>query len=72
MPIKIRKLKQLLLKSGFICKHAKGSHEKWIHPDMSQAIIIAGKDGADAKPYAEKQVISAIAKARAMQKDEKK
>ncbi|MBD2337790.1 type II toxin-antitoxin system HicA family toxin [Calothrix sp. FACHB-156] len=41
-------------------KPAKGSHSKWIHPKLPQAIIIAGKDGNDAKPYLEKQVNEAL------------
>ncbi len=61
MPKKIRELKSLLLQAGFTYKPAKGSHSKWIHPKLSQAIIIAGKDGSDAKPYLEKQVNEALA-----------
>ena len=45
-----------MLKAGFICQPAKGSHSKWKHPKLPQAIIIAGKDGSDAKLYLEKQV----------------
>jgi predicted RNA binding protein YcfA (HicA-like mRNA interferase family) len=60
MPKKIRELKQMLQKAGFSSKPAKGSHSKWIHPLLSQAIIIAGKDGSDAKPYLEKQVYTAL------------
>ncbi|BAY25853.1 YcfA family protein [Calothrix sp. NIES-2100] len=60
MPKKIRELKSLLLQAGFTYKPAKGSHSKWIHPQLPQAIIIAGKDGSDAKPYLEKQVNQAL------------
>ncbi len=60
MPKKIRELKSLLLKAGFIHKPAKGSHSKWIHPKLPQAIIIAGKDGSDAKLYLEKQINEAL------------
>lgn len=56
MPKKIRELKNILLKAGFICQPAKGSHSKWKHPKLAQAIIIAGKDGNDAKLYLEKLV----------------
>lgn len=56
MPKKIRELKSLLLKAGFICQPAKGSHSKWKHPKLPQAIVIAGRDGSDAKLYLEKQV----------------
>ncbi|MDF5719263.1 MAG: hypothetical protein PUP91_01970 [Rhizonema sp. PD37] len=33
---------------------------KWIHPKLPKAIIIAGKDGSDAKLYIEKQVNYAL------------
>jgi predicted RNA binding protein YcfA (HicA-like mRNA interferase family) len=62
MPKKIRELKTLLAKAGFIYKPAKGSHTKWVHPRLPQAIIIAGKDSSDAKPYLEKQVNDALEK----------
>jgi len=72
MPKKIRELKRLLLKAGFICKSMRGSHAKWIHPNLSQAITMAGKDGSDAKSYQEKQVSEAIEKLRKIEKDTKK
>lgn len=67
MPKKIRELKQILLKNGFSYQPAKGSHTKWIHPLLSQVIIIAGKEGSDAKPYLEKQVKEAINKLKTME-----
>ena len=60
MPRKIKELKSLLLKVGFTYKPAQGSHGKWSHPKLSKSIIIAGKDGSDAKPYLEKQVDEAL------------
>ncbi|MDF5729649.1 MAG: type II toxin-antitoxin system HicA family toxin [Rhizonema sp. PD38] len=60
MPKKIRELKSLLLQAGFTYQPAKGSHSKWIHPKLPKAIIIAGKDGSDAKLYLEKQVNYAL------------
>lgn len=60
MPKRIRELKQLLLKAGFDCISAKGSHSKWIHPKLPRKIIIAGKDGSDARLYLEKQVNEAL------------
>ncbi len=56
MPKKIRELKSLLRKAGFTYQPAKGSHTKWKHSKLSKAIIIAGKDGDDAKAYLEKQI----------------
>lgn len=60
MPKKIRELKAILLKAGFTYKLAKGSHGKWQHPCLALSIIIAGKDGSDAKRYLEKQVEQAL------------
>jgi predicted RNA binding protein YcfA (HicA-like mRNA interferase family) len=60
MPKKIRELKQMLLKEGFICKSGKGSHTKWYHDSFKGIVTISGKDGNDAKPYQEKDVINAI------------
>jgi predicted RNA binding protein YcfA (HicA-like mRNA interferase family) len=60
MPRKIRELKRLLEQAGFRSIPAKGSHSKWIHPKLSRRIMIAGKDGSDAKPYLEKQVNQAL------------
>jgi predicted RNA binding protein YcfA (HicA-like mRNA interferase family) len=71
MPKKIRDLKSLLLEAGFTYKPAKGSHSKWIHSKLAQAIIIAGKDGSDAKPYLEKQVNEALAELEKMAAEEK-
>ncbi|UXE61821.1 MAG: type II toxin-antitoxin system HicA family toxin [Woronichinia naegeliana WA131] len=62
MTKKIRELKSLLKKAGFTVQPAKGSHSKWTHPKLSQSIIIAGKDGSDARSYLEKQVMDALKK----------
>ncbi|MEH2301834.1 MAG: type II toxin-antitoxin system HicA family toxin [Nostoc sp.] len=70
MPKKIRELKSLLLQAGFTYKPAKGSHSKWMHPQLPKAIIIAGKDGSDAKPYLEKQVNEALEELNKMKEDE--
>ncbi|NJO75412.1 MAG: type II toxin-antitoxin system HicA family toxin [Leptolyngbyaceae cyanobacterium RM1_406_9] len=60
MPRKIRELKRLLRKAGFEEEPAKGSHSKWMHPKLARSIIIAGKDGSDARLYLEKQVDQAL------------
>ncbi|MEC4812601.1 MAG: type II toxin-antitoxin system HicA family toxin [Scytonema sp. PMC 1069.18] len=70
MPKKIRELKSLLLQAGFTHQSAKGSHSKWTHPKLPKAIIIAGKDGSDAKPYLEKQVNDALEKLRDIEEQE--
>jgi predicted RNA binding protein YcfA (HicA-like mRNA interferase family) len=62
MPKKIRELKQMLRKSGFVERPGKGSHTNWTHPDYGGRVTIAGKDGSDAKRYLENEVKQAIAK----------
>ena len=46
MPKKIRELKSLLKKAGFIYRSAKGSHTRWCHPLLPEdPITISGKEG---------------------------
>jgi predicted RNA binding protein YcfA (HicA-like mRNA interferase family) len=59
-----------LLQAGFTYKPAKGSHSKWIHPKLPKAIIIAGKDGSDAKLYLEKQVNEALVELNKMEEEQ--
>jgi predicted RNA binding protein YcfA (HicA-like mRNA interferase family) len=56
MPKKIRELKAMLRKAGFVQRAGKGSHTIWSHPKLSEFIVLSGKDGDDAKPYQEKDV----------------
>lgn len=57
MPKKIRELKTMLLKAGFVYRPAKGSHSFWTHPLIpNEPVTIAGKDGDDAPRYLEKRV----------------
>ena len=60
MPKKIRELKSLLLKAGFIWEPGKGSHTKWSHPLLPGKLTLSGKDGADAKLYQERDVETAL------------
>ena len=60
MPKKIRELKQILRKSGFIEITGKGSHTNWTHPNYLGKLTISGQDSADAKRYQEKDVDLAI------------
>jgi predicted RNA binding protein YcfA (HicA-like mRNA interferase family) len=60
MPKKIRELKQLLRKAGFQEIPGKGSHSNWLHPRYMGKITISGKDGSDAKPYQEQDVLRGI------------
>jgi predicted RNA binding protein YcfA (HicA-like mRNA interferase family) len=64
MPRKIRQLITDLTSAGFVSvPGGKGSHRKFRHPRLSGAVILSGKDGADAHHYQEKQVINAIREA---------
>lgn len=61
MPKKMRELKAMLRKAGFECVRIRGSHERWIHPNLPELpVTLAGKDGKDAKPYLEKLVNDAL------------
>ncbi len=61
MPRKIRELKKALRQAGFVCKRTRGSHERWIHPELPDLpITLAGKDSKDAKLYLEKLVDTAL------------
>jgi predicted RNA binding protein YcfA (HicA-like mRNA interferase family) len=60
MPKKIRELKQILRRSGFIEIAGKGSHANWIHPNYVGKLTVSGQDSADAKRYQEKDVNLAI------------
>jgi predicted RNA binding protein YcfA (HicA-like mRNA interferase family) len=61
MPRKLRALRGDLLRAGFYLDHQTGSHQVWKHPLVPGiSVIIAGKDGADAKLYQENQVRRAL------------
>ncbi|MEJ1933190.1 type II toxin-antitoxin system HicA family toxin [Nostoc sp. NIES-2111] len=70
MPKKIRELKKMLRQVGFTELPGKGIHTNWVHPLYAGKITISGKDGADAKPYQEKEVRQAIEVVEDQQKDE--
>lgn len=67
MPKKIRELKQMLKKAGFVNFPGKGSHNHWLHSLYSGKITLSGKDGADAKRYQEQEVKNAIEEVRRKQ-----
>jgi predicted RNA binding protein YcfA (HicA-like mRNA interferase family) len=63
MPKKIKELKAMLRQAGFECQRIRGSHERWIHPNLRELpITLAGKDSQAAKPYLEKIVDVALQK----------
>ncbi|CAD5955600.1 hypothetical protein [Planktothrix agardhii] len=58
--IKIMELKNLLLKAGFTEEPGEVSNTKWSHPLLPGKVILSGKDGNDAKPDQERDVINAL------------
>nr|VFK53648.1 MAG: hypothetical protein BECKTUN1418D_GA0071000_101823 [Candidatus Kentron sp. TUN]VFK56300.1 MAG: hypothetical protein BECKTUN1418F_GA0071002_108412 [Candidatus Kentron sp. TUN]VFK62392.1 MAG: hypothetical protein BECKTUN1418E_GA0071001_107913 [Candidatus Kentron sp. TUN] len=63
MPKKIRELKGAIQKRvAPACEKAKGSHTKWMHPKCVNKLILSGKDGANAKPYQENNVLDSLQK----------
>lgn len=71
MPKKIRELKSLLKKAGFIYRSGKGSHTPWFHTLLPEyPITISGKDGDDAKLYIEKEINEKLAKLKSIQQEE--
>jgi predicted RNA binding protein YcfA (HicA-like mRNA interferase family) len=64
MPKKIRELKAMLRKAGWILiDGGKGSHAKYAHPKIARRITLAGQDGHDAKPYQERDVETGVSEA---------
>ena len=60
MPRKIRELVRDLERAGFVNHGGKGSHRKFIHPNISKAVVLSGNEGDDAKSYQERDVRRAI------------
>ncbi len=60
MPAKIRELIGDLEKAGFVDRGGKGSHGKFVHPNVKKPVVISGKSGADALGYQQKAVEKAI------------
>ncbi|MBD1211181.1 MAG: hypothetical protein AN487_10170 [Anabaena sp. CRKS33] len=70
MPKKIRQLKSMLTKAGFVYRPAKGSHSFWTHPLIpDEPVTIAGSDGDDAPKYLEKQVNNVLQKLEKLQEE---
>jgi hypothetical protein len=65
MPKKVRELKQMLRRAGWveIAGGGKGSQTKWAHARVSRRVTLAGGDGDDAKHYQERDVRSAVREA---------
>ena len=60
MAKKIRELKAMLLKAGFIYRSGKGSYTVWSHPKLEYSLTLSGKDSNDADRYQEKDVRNAL------------
>jgi hypothetical protein len=63
MPRKIRELKAMIKRSGYILQpeQGKGSHSWWEHPLLPDyPLCIPGQDGDDAGAYLEKQAGKAL------------
>jgi predicted RNase H-like HicB family nuclease len=57
MPRKLRELRADLRRHGASVISQSGSHEKWKYPLVpDHYVVLAGADGADAKPYQDKDV----------------
>jgi predicted RNA binding protein YcfA (HicA-like mRNA interferase family) len=63
MPRKIRELKADLRRAGFIPEPGKGSHMVWRHGQSAARVTLSGGDGDDAKPYQERELRLALARA---------
>ncbi len=50
--MKNRHLKALLRKRGYRCRHGRGDHTIWTHPERpGMRLVLCGADNDDAKPY---------------------
>ena len=54
MPRKVRELIRDLEKAGFRNRGGRGSHRNFVHPNVEKPVTIAGRPGADARHYQEK------------------
>lgn len=45
MAKKDREVRRTLLAAGWSVARQSGSHEVWAHPNRSERIVVAGKDG---------------------------
>jgi hypothetical protein len=64
MPRKLRQLRADLRREGFRIQRQRGSHETWLHPLLAGVgVELAGRDGADAQAYQERQVAAVIQRA---------
>lgn len=60
MPRKIRELIAELAGAGFSVRGGKGSHRKYVHPNVLKPVVLSEGLGDDAKPYQERAVKQAV------------
>ncbi|MCL4203648.1 MAG: type II toxin-antitoxin system HicA family toxin [Pirellulaceae bacterium] len=56
MPKKIRELVADLLDAGFLEHGGKGSHQDFVHPNVTKPVTLSGRLGDDAKKFQERAV----------------
>lgn len=61
MPLRVREMKRLALKKGWIHSHSTGSHAQYYHPTIPGVLTIAGADHKELDPFAEKSLKRQIA-----------
>jgi predicted RNA binding protein YcfA (HicA-like mRNA interferase family) len=73
MPKKVRELKAMVSKVGYILQpgRGKGSHTYWKHTLLpEEPLTIPGKDGDDAPLYLERNIQKVLKKLEELQKQE--
>ncbi|HEY9597030.1 MAG TPA: type II toxin-antitoxin system HicA family toxin [Cyanophyceae cyanobacterium] len=73
MPKKIRELKAMVAKVGYVLQagRGKGSHTYWKHPLLpEEPLTIPGKDGDDAPRYLERNIQRVIKKLEEIENEE--
>ncbi|MBD1804307.1 type II toxin-antitoxin system HicA family toxin [Microcoleus sp. FACHB-SPT15] len=73
MPKKIRELKAIVAKVGYVLQsgRGKGSHTYWKHPLLpEEPLTIPGKDGDDAPLYLEKNIRRVLKKLEEIENEE--
>jgi len=75
MPKKVRELKAMVTKVGYILQpgRGKGSHTFWKHPLLpEEPLTIPGKDGDDAPLYLERSIQRVLNKLEELEKQKNK
>ncbi|BAY22443.1 YcfA family protein [Calothrix sp. NIES-2100] len=73
MPKKIRQLKAMVAKAGYVLQagRGKGSHTYWKHPLLpEEPLTIPGQDGDDAPLYLEKNIQRVLEKLEGLEQEE--